>query len=103
MMRLFVEDRSFQGLIFAGLIGLIAGLPYFCIAANSHPVVLTAIEDATVGNCGPPKSDFPDVDAFFSEVESAAAPAFWHRVADEWAESEPVLTESHLQRGPPAC
>ena len=103
MTRVFVRHRSLRGLLIAGLIGVIAGLPFLCIASNTQPVVLSETEDSSDGKTGSMKSDDSDVVGFCRVVGSVAARAFRHRVADEWAETESVLTESHLQRGPPGC
>jgi hypothetical protein len=103
MMRRLVTSRFHRGLLIAGMIGVIAGLPFLCITSNTQPIVLSETEDATAGKCSPFKSDCSDFVADFSVVDPATAPVFQQRVADEWAEMESSLTESYLQRGPPGC
>jgi hypothetical protein len=91
-------------LLTAALVGVVVGLPFICLAAQTNPDIVRLMESEEVGDgkVGAFESDYSEVLALCHDIDDLAPLAYSHRVADGLVQTDSALSESRLQRGPPA-
>ncbi|MBX3436135.1 MAG: hypothetical protein KF861_01505 [Planctomycetaceae bacterium] len=101
----FPVTRIACGLLTAGLIALILGLPMLCLASGGPSSALLMTERAGVAD-GEAHGLVWEISGLFEilgDLVPLTLPAYADGVADDCEQWESLVFESHLQRGPPGC
>jgi hypothetical protein len=106
MLRRFPQiRRGLSGLLIAGLIGIVAGLPGTSAACNptGSSLLPVQIEEPADGESNGIAPSGSDLFAPIANVDTLAPAVSYDRFIDNVLAAESTLADTHRQRGPPAA